>query len=94
MNVKNWHTRIMCPHCGYHEASNLGDVEKQCWSKEWDWKGTCPGCGGDIVDHDRDSLRAACTNDVLLRKSMRWVPMPVWFKPWTWTRGIWETKDG
>lgn len=71
--------------------------------RDWHWHAVCPRCGwhGPALDGDVGSLRAVrcggCGGPVsadwgMVR--MRWRSAAVWWRPWSWGRGVWEGEEG
>lgn len=80
-NPSKWHSRAICPKCGWHVYAPFGDVfhvHIDC----------CPDCG----HHKYDSWRR--DGDKVWRvKTMRYVSDAKMWKPKTWGTGHWETKE-
>jgi len=81
-NIHHWHTRAVCPKCGWHIYAPFGDVFHVHVS-------CCEDCG-----HRKyyDSFRFTSDN-VWKIKTMRYVSTVNRWKPKTWGTGHWETRN-
>ena len=84
-NINKWHTRAICPKCGWHVYAPFGSVFHVHTS-------CCPECGYEKYDGHRLSrlYRTAQEWEV---KTMRWVTAAKLMKPSTWGTGNWETLN-
>lgn len=64
----------------------------------WQTYNVCKNCGHTVLPYDFIELLNCpmCGNKDSLngwtKECRRWVSKSVWYKPWTWGNGFWETK--